>query len=165
MLRWGAAVCALAALASAPGAASEIDAARRARLSAVNPAERASAAAAVLPYATDAIEAFDLWRDVALGATEPEFRDRALRSALILAVILRQGGGADRLRDVPSSDPEVRLLRVLLSDRPTPASVAQALPRAVLDTRTSELLHQWFLSREVCRGTAMDPLLCSRLAP
>lgn len=129
---------ALVCLASAaPAAAEDLETLRARRDRATEPLHRERLTESLALRTGDAMEAFDIWLGLALGAEDGGRRQRAARRVAVLALMLGQEG---TLRRVPAAldSPELAFARGVGGDgRPVP-------PLEGLDAQSREIVKAWF---------------------
>lgn len=130
-------VLALSVVAATSVAAEDLQTLRARRDRAAEPLVRERLTEALALRTADAMEAFDIWLDLALGAEDSERRQRAARRVAILALMLGQEG---TLRRVPAALDSAELLfaRSVGGDgRPVP-------PLDDLDAQSRAVVKAWF---------------------
>ena len=122
--------------AAAPAAAEDLQTLRARRDRATEPLLRERLTESLAQRTGDALEAFDIWLDLALGAEDGDRRQRAARRVAVLALMLGQEGTLRRLPTTLDS-PELTFARGVRGDgRPVP-------PLAELDPQSQSIVKDW----------------------
>lgn len=140
---WLATVVAALVLSAGAAAAESLDTLRQRRDRATEPLLRERLTESLALRTSDALEAFDIWMALALGAEDAERRARAARRVSVLALMLGQEGA---LRRIPAelASPEMTYARAVREDgRPVP-------PLGGLDPRSRTVVEAWYADGRGC---------------